>query len=168
MNLKEIAKDQARQFAADIAAGKHLKPQCPVPPPAGYKAMQGIEVTHKMEHCLSLTPGDHWMGWTSSGMEAKTHGDSWFAIRDVTDKPESQVPPSSALAEQIGGQHYKGMAIQPVEFITANGIPYLEGNVIKYVCRHRDKNGAQDIDKAIHYLRLLREMVYEKKAAATK
>ena len=56
----------------------------------------------------------------------------------------------SALDVQISGDHYKCMKIQPVEFITANNIPFLEGNVIKYVCRHMSKNGLSDIDKAIH------------------
>ncbi len=65
----------------------------------------------------------------------------------------------SALDKQEGGEHYK-LPIQPVEFITANKIPYIEGNVIKYVTRHRSKNGAQDIQKAIHYLELLLDLQY--------
>ena len=65
-----------------------------------------------------------------------------------------------ALDEQVGGSHYKNMKIQPVEFIHANGIPYLEGNVIKYVTRHRQKNGLEDLKKAIHYLKLLIQLEY--------
>ena len=60
---------------------------------------------------------------------------------------------------QEGGEHYN-MPIQPVEFIMKNSIPYIEGNVVKYVCRHRLKNGAEDILKAIHYLELLLEHEY--------
>ena len=60
---------------------------------------------------------------------------------------------------QEGGEHYN-LPIQPVEFIMKNSIPYTEGNVIKYVCRHRLKNGAEDILKAIHYLELLLEHEY--------
>lgn len=67
---------------------------------------------------------------------------------------------SSALDRQEGGNHYKAMKIQPVEFIVANNLGYCEGNVIKYVCRHQAKNGVEDIDKAIHYLQLLKEQVY--------
>lgn len=70
----------------------------------------------------------------------------------------------SAIDEQVGGGHYKNMAIQPVEFIEKNNIPYLEGNAIKYICRHAEKNGEQDIDKAIHYLQLLKELRYGKPA----
>jgi hypothetical protein len=66
----------------------------------------------------------------------------------------------SALDTQEGGSHYKDMAIQPVTFIVKNNIPFLEGNVIKYVCRHANKNGVQDIDKAIHYLQLIKELHY--------
>ncbi len=61
----------------------------------------------------------------------------------------------SALDVQVGGDHYKSMPIQPVEFIHANGIPYFEGNVIKYVCRWRSKNGLADLEKAKHYIQLL-------------
>ena len=67
----------------------------------------------------------------------------------------------SALNKQIAGNHYKRMKIQPVEFCHANGLGYLEGCAIKYVCRHRNKNGAEDLDKAIHFLELLKELEYE-------
>ena len=63
--------------------------------------------------------------------------------------------------KQIGGEHYKRMKIQPTEFIAANDIPFIEGNVIKYVCRHTHKNGKEDVLKAIHYLNLLIEYHYE-------
>jgi hypothetical protein len=66
----------------------------------------------------------------------------------------------SALDKQEGGNHYRDMVIQPVEFITKNQISFLEGNVIKYVCRHASKNGKQDIEKAIHYLELIKELHY--------
>jgi hypothetical protein len=64
------------------------------------------------------------------------------------------------LAKQEGGNHYKDMAIQPVEFITANNLGFLEGNVVKYICRHHAKNGAEDIKKAIHYCELLLQTKY--------
>ena len=61
----------------------------------------------------------------------------------------------SALDTQVGGGHYKDMKIQPVEFNHANGIPYIEGCVIKYIVRWREKNGVQDLEKAKHYIDLL-------------
>lgn len=66
----------------------------------------------------------------------------------------------AASEKQIGGEHYAQYAIQPTEFIHANDVPFIEGNVIKYVMRHRAKNGRQDIEKAIHYLELLLEWEY--------
>lgn len=62
---------------------------------------------------------------------------------------------------QIGGNHYKKLKIQPTEFIHANDIPFIEGNIIKYVIRHRDKNGIEDLKKAKHYIDLLIQFEYE-------
>jgi hypothetical protein len=59
---------------------------------------------------------------------------------------------------QVDGDHYKQMKIQPVEFIHANGIPSVEGTVIKYVSRWRSKNGVADLKKAKHYIELLIEL----------
>lgn len=64
----------------------------------------------------------------------------------------------SALDVQISGSHYKDLKIQPVEYIHANNIPFLEGNVIKYVTRWRNKNGIADLAKAKHYIDLLIEL----------
>ena len=61
---------------------------------------------------------------------------------------------------QVGGDHYAKLKIQPVEYIHANGLGFIEGSVIKYVTRHKSKNGKQDIEKAIHFLELLMEMEY--------
>lgn len=64
----------------------------------------------------------------------------------------------SALDTQVAGDHYRLLKIQPIEFIHANGIPFAEGNVIKYVARWRDKGGIADLEKAKHYLELLIEL----------
>jgi hypothetical protein len=63
---------------------------------------------------------------------------------------------------QIGGGHYKSHAIQPVEFIHKNKIPYIEGCAIKYLCRWREKGGIEDLKKVKHYIDLLIEMEVEK------
>lgn len=63
----------------------------------------------------------------------------------------------SALEKQVGGDHYRNMTIQPVEYILANGIPFVEGCVIKYVSRWRNKNGVDDLKKARHFLDMLIE-----------
>jgi hypothetical protein len=67
---------------------------------------------------------------------------------------------SNPLNVQVDGDHYKIMAIQPIEFCQKNNLNFCESNVIKYVCRHRNKNGARDIRKAIHNLQLLLSMEY--------
>lgn len=64
---------------------------------------------------------------------------------------------------QVGGDHYKDMAIEPSYFIQMNELDWCEGNVVKYVCRHEVKNGREDIEKAIHYLQLLLEWKYNEK-----
>lgn len=67
---------------------------------------------------------------------------------------------TDALQIQHGGDHYKSMTIQPVEFITANGLGFCEGNAIKYLCRFRSKGGKDDLLKARHYIELLIQMEY--------
>ena len=69
---------------------------------------------------------------------------------------------SNAWDKQVGGEHYKQYAIQPAKFALANGLDYAQSNAIKYIVRHKDKNGVQDLDKAIHYIELLKQHHYNK------
>ena len=87
-------------------------------------------------------------------------------INDLDDtyaqrREASYTAESTASGIQVGGNHYKDMVIQPSEFIYKNNLNWLQGNAIKYICRHSEKGGKQDIDKAIHYLELLKEWGYE-------
>jgi hypothetical protein len=66
----------------------------------------------------------------------------------------------SALNKQEGGDHYKKCAIQPVEYIHANKLGFIEGSVVKYITRFRDKGGEADLRKIIHFVELLIEMEY--------
>lgn len=67
----------------------------------------------------------------------------------------------SALDVQVGGAHYKDFPIQPVEFSERNGLSFLEGSVVKRLCRHsRGGKGRQDIEKAIHELQLILDLHY--------
>jgi hypothetical protein len=59
---------------------------------------------------------------------------------------------------QVAGTHYKSKAIQPWDYIVANNLGYLEGNIVKYVSRWRDKGGLDDLRKARHYLDKLIEV----------
>lgn len=73
-----------------------------------------------------------------------------------------EVQTNNPLATQVGGSHYKDLKIQPIEFIHANNIPFCEANAIKYLCRWRNKNGLQDLEKARHYIDLLIELETKK------
>jgi hypothetical protein len=76
---------------------------------------------------------------------------------------DQSTPCSKALTTQVGGSHYRDCGIQPVEYIHANKLDYFEGNVVKYITRHRTKGqGKKDIEKAIHYAQLILELDYNK------
>ena len=60
----------------------------------------------------------------------------------------------NALEKEIGGNHYKGN-YQPVELIEKVRMYFCCGNVLKYVYRHKNKNGRQDLEKALHYCDLM-------------
>ena len=62
---------------------------------------------------------------------------------------------TGALDMQVGGDHYKKLKIQPIEFIHANNLPFIEGNIVKYITRWREKNGIKDLEKVKHYVDLL-------------
>ena len=67
-----------------------------------------------------------------------------------------------ASEKQIGGSHYKDCVIQPVDYIVENKLDFLEGNIVKYITRHKTKNGIEDIRKVIHYAELILEKKYGK------
>lgn len=62
---------------------------------------------------------------------------------------------------QVGGSHYSKYKIQPFVFAFENNMPFLEANVLKYIMRHKDKNGIEDLKKAKHYIQLAAEMYYK-------
>jgi hypothetical protein len=57
-----------------------------------------------------------------------------------------------AKNKQIGGTHYFDMKIEPLEYIDANVLGFVEGNIIKYVSRYKTKNGLEDLKKAKFYI----------------
>jgi hypothetical protein len=59
------------------------------------------------------------------------------------------------LNSQVGGSHYKKYKIQPVEYAMANNLNYCQANAVKYITRYRDKNGIEDLRKAIHNIEIL-------------
>lgn len=85
-----------------------------------------------------------------------TYGTVWNIINNY---PHSKQKEMKSL-ENKGEGHYKKGGVEPVEYILGNNMGYLEGNVIKYVTRHKEKGGASDIKKAIHYLEMILESQY--------
>ena len=67
---------------------------------------------------------------------------------------------ANAWQSQVGGDHYKKLKIQPMEYALANKLDYAQANVVKYVTRHADKNGKEDLLKAIHNIQLMIEHYY--------
>lgn len=65
----------------------------------------------------------------------------------------------SALLRQVGSDHYKTQAIQPIEYIMANNLGFCEGNVVKYITRYKQKGGVEDLDKVIHYVEFIKEFL---------
>lgn len=86
--------------------------------------------------------------------QVKTH--EFSSLNESTQETVEKL--LSPLDKQVAGDHYKNLKIQPIEYIHANGIPFAEGSVIKYVTRWRDKGGIKDLEKAKHFIELLIEM----------
>jgi len=83
-----------------------------------------------------------------------------------TDNPEEVTCPDcfelmgGHIREQNKSGTYTSLPIQPWHFSEVNNLSFLEGCVVKRVCRHRKKDGAQDLDKAIEELKLLKDHLY--------
>ena len=74
-------------------------------------------------------------------------------------RPEEEV---NSLSKQVGGDHYKKMKIQPIEYISANKMLFEDGNIIKYVSRFRKSGTAiKDLEKIIHYAEILIDLELE-------
>lgn len=85
--------------------------------------------------------------------------------RDATRRPQSRFA-AGALKSQVGGSHYKDLAIQPIEFSMANKLNACQHSAIKYIIRKKGDQAKrlEDIDKAIHFLCIYREMIQKGQA----
>lgn len=77
-------------------------------------------------------------------------------------RPKVQEVAPSALDTQVGGAHYKSMAIQPMEYSMANGLDACQHTIVKYVSRFRQKGGVEDLRKARHVIDMLIEFEQQK------
>ena len=67
----------------------------------------------------------------------------------------------SVWKKQIGGKHYIKYRIQPSQFVVENKLLYPEGSIIKYILRHQDKGGKEDLEKAKHFIDMIIERDYK-------
>jgi uncharacterized protein DUF3310 len=102
--------------------------------------------------------------WTDLKPDMKTITEARESIRKGETVSGDQVvsEAGSALDVQISGNHYKQFVIQPIQFIYMNKLDFLQGNIIKYTCRYKNKNGIEDLKKVKHYVDLLIELEYGK------
>lgn len=83
----------------------------------------------------------------------------WQCLRKLPDTISFE-DKDNPLEKQVGGNHYKDMAIQPVEFCMKNNLNFCVSSAIKYLCRYKNKNGKQDLEKAKHFIDLLIQLEY--------
>lgn len=104
--------------------------------------------------CRTCTVYDKWVSDSVYFWKENTL-DEYSSREDIMKELDSAVAAANPLSVQAGGQHYKKLRIQPVEYIHANNLPYIEGNIVKYITRWRDKGGKTDLEKVKHYVDLL-------------
>ena len=94
-------------------------------------------------------------------MNIKNESRDQYIVRKLREEKDLK---ESALDKQVDGKHYKNCAIQPVEYIEKNNLSFCEGNIVKYVTRHRTKGeGRKDIEKVIHYAEMILDLYYKEK-----
>ena len=111
------------------------------------------EQVEKLGNGVSMAFDDEYAG---------LHIDDYISFDEmaaIVDYLRSQQVVSSLGNMQVGGNHYQ-TKIQPVEYIHANGLPFIEGNVVKYITRHKSKDGAKDVLKVISYCKILLKLEY--------
>jgi len=96
--------------------------------------------------------------WYADGTNTKNEKDNIELEYKIDNLPSPPGKTENINAIQHGGTHYKTKPIQPWDYVAANNLGFFEGNAIKYITRYKDKNGIEDLKKAIHYLQKLIEL----------
>jgi len=107
---------------------------------------------------------ESWISHEDRGMSRESHEQYMYRRNQEENliKGSYEYEYGKATDKQVGGSHYKDCAIQPVDYIVENKLDFLEGNIVKYITRHKTKNGIEDIRKVIHYAELILEKKYGK------
>lgn len=108
---------------------------------------QQVEVNKAFGHQMPLFP--------ETELKVTTEEEEAFNELSKAQKDYIEAIGTDPLDIQVGGDHYKSLAIQPIEYITKNNLSYCEANVVKYITRWSDKGGKKDLEKAKHYIDLL-------------
>jgi hypothetical protein len=95
--------------------------------------------------------------WQSTAIECQVCDDEGFPGGCTRCGRELTMSPQRPFDAQVGGDHYRRLAIQPTDFIHKNNLGFIQGNIIKYVVRYKEKGGREDLLKARHYLDMLIE-----------
>lgn len=88
---------------------------------------------------------------TGEEVEIDTDVSSYHADDLVLVNGKEESKPYNPLIAQEGGAHYKNRGIQPIEYSEANNLGACQHSVVKYITRHQDKNGIEDLSKIIHF-----------------
>ena len=116
--------------------------------------------------CATCESGAAYLHWRAKAAGYKLPEDMRPEVKYVfvpeyrgeEEEEEEEAAATTALDTQVGGGHYKKFTIQPAVFIEKNGLSFLEGCVVKRICRWKDKNGLEDLIKAKHEIDLLIEI----------
>lgn len=95
-------------------------------------------------------------------MSSKVKGEGRQSLRRDEANTGSSGDEQTALDRQEGGNHYKSLSIQPVEYAHKNGMGFIEGSVVKYITRWRSENNYEDLRKAKHFIDMLLELEGDK------
>jgi hypothetical protein len=114
-------------------------------------------VTVGKVYIVEQAPPDYYLITDDQGDQVELLQSRFEPFVEPSYLPDSMKLNGSAKDTQVGGAHYTKLKIQPYEYCTANNIPYVESNAIKYLTRWRDKGGIEDLKKAVHSIQWLIE-----------
>lgn len=125
---------------------------------------RAIQVIKNTGEFVMYSDGTPMSGHDHMAMAAETWYDHKTRVKllhhSLKNEHDSGNESNNPLDMQEGGNHYKKYPIQPIVFCHANKIPPLESSIIKYVVRHKDKNGLEDLKKARHTIDILIKLDY--------
>jgi hypothetical protein len=127
--------------------------ECPV--------AEGTRVDYKLRGNPDTSVAD--ASFPAENLQWNHENEPWDIVAyRLVDAPGASTEPESALTHQPTGTHYRDATIQPVQFIEANKLGFLEGCIVKRATRHNHPTGkgAEDIRKIIHEAQLLLQLRY--------